>query len=105
MQKKLFEKDWTDGIQLQDIAEYAPLLAKTDAIIANYVGATKDHLNLTDREREIFTMLLKGIPPKEIGYTLKISFDTVRFHQKNLYQKLGIQSIQELFAKYNGIGR
>ena len=94
MQRKLFDVDWTDGIKLQDIAEYAPLLAETDAI------NTKDHRNLTDREHEIFALLLKGVSPKEIGYALKISFSTVRFHKKNMYQKLGIKSIQELYAKY-----
>jgi FixJ family two-component response regulator len=35
-----------------------------------------------------------------IAHTLKISFDTVRFHQKNLYRKLGIQSKSELLTLY-----
>ena len=95
LQKKLFEADWTDGLHLKDIAEYALPLAETEAI------NDKDHLNLTDREHEIFTMLLGGKSPKEIAYTLKITFDTVRYHQKKLYRRLGIQSIQELFAKYS----
>jgi DNA-binding CsgD family transcriptional regulator len=104
MQKKLFEKDWTDGIQLQDIAEYAPLLAETDAIIANAVGATKDHLDLTDREHEVFTLLLKNVSPKEIAGTLKISYNTVVFHRQNLYRKLGIQSRAELLTLYLPMG-
>ena len=104
IQKKLFEKDWTDGIQLQDITEYAGPLAETEAIIANYVGASKDNLNLTDRERELFTLLLIGVSPKEIAHTLKISFHTVAFHRTNLYRKLGIQSRAELFAKYTEFG-
>jgi len=100
MQKKLFERDWTDGIQLQDMAEFAQPLAETETIIANAVGASKDNLNLTDREREIFTMLLKRMSPKDIGYTLKISHHTIDFHRRNLYRKLGIQSRSELFAVY-----
>ena len=94
LQKKLFETDWTDGLHLKDMAEFAQPLAETQAI------NTKDHLNLTDREHEIFTMLLKSISPKDIAHTLKISFDTVRFHQKNLYRKLGIQSKSELLTRY-----
>jgi DNA-binding CsgD family transcriptional regulator len=94
MQKKLFETDWTDGIQLQDITDYAGPLAETEII------NTKDDLSLTDREREIFAMLLNGKSPKEIAHTLKVSFHTIAFHRTNLYRKLGIQSIQELFAKY-----
>jgi DNA-binding CsgD family transcriptional regulator len=109
--KKLFEKDWTDGIQLQDIAEYAGPLAETGVIIANYVGdahqlvgdtvgGTEDNLDLTDREREVFTMLLKNSSPKEIAHTLEISYNTVVFHRQNLYRKLGIQSRAELLTLY-----
>jgi len=94
LQKKLFEADWTDGLHLKDMAEYALPLAETEEI------NTKDNLNLTDREREIFTMLLKSLSPKEIAHTLKVSYHTVVFHRQNLYRKLGIQSRAELFAKY-----
>ena len=94
LQKKLFEKDWTDGVQLQDMAEYAPLLAETGAI------NLKNHLNLTDREHEVFTLLLKDMSPKEIAGTLEVSYHTVDFHRKNLYRKLGIQSRAELFTLY-----
>ncbi|MDR0502218.1 MAG: helix-turn-helix transcriptional regulator [Treponema sp.] len=94
IQKKLFDADWTDGLYLRDMEEYSRPFVKTEEI------NKKEKLNLTPREQEIFTLLLKGTPPKEIGYTLKISYETVHHHQKNLYRKLGIQSIQELFARY-----
>ena len=95
IQKRLFDADWTDGLYLCDMIEFAKPLEETEEI------NKKENLNLTPREREIFTLLLKGTSPKEIGYTLKISYETVHHHQKNLYRKLKINSIQELFAKYN----
>jgi DNA-binding CsgD family transcriptional regulator len=94
IQKRLFEADWTDGLYLHDMEEYSQPLAETEALNA------KEHLGLTPREQEIFTMLLNGAAPKEIAHTLKISYDTVLFHQKNLYRKLSIQSRSELFARY-----
>jgi DNA-binding CsgD family transcriptional regulator len=94
MQKKLFEADWTDGFYLADMPEYTQPLAETEAI------EIKENLNLTSREQEVFTMLLAGRSPKEIAYTLKISYPTVNFHTTNLYRKLEIQSRSELFAKY-----
>jgi DNA-binding CsgD family transcriptional regulator len=97
MQKKLFDADWTDGLYLRDMEEYSLPFAQTEAI------NTQNNLNLTPREEEIFTMLLAGKAPKEIAHTLKISYYTVLFHQKNLYRKLGIQSRAELFARYNTI--
>ena len=97
IQKRLFDADWTDGLYLRDMEEYSKPLVETEEI------NKKEKLNLTPREQEIFTLLLKGTSPKEIGYTLKISYETVHHHQKNMYRKLGIQSIQELFAKYSKV--
>ena len=97
MQRKLFSVDWTDGLYLRDMTEYSHSLSEVETI------DTKDHLNLTSREQEVFSMLLTGKAPKEIAFTLKISYDTVRFHQKGLYRKLGIQSRAELFARYMSI--
>jgi len=55
---------------------------------------------LTKREREIFNLLLDGISPKEIAFSLKIKLPTVIFHQYNIYNKLGVHSINELLVKY-----
>jgi DNA-binding CsgD family transcriptional regulator len=94
MQKKLFEADWTDGFYLADMPEYTRPLAETEAI------EIKEHLNLTSREQEVFTMLLAGKEPREIAATLQISYSGVNFHVKNLFGKLGIQSRAELLVKY-----
>jgi len=60
--------------------------------------------NLSPREREIFDLLLEGFSPKVIAKKLHISHATVDFHRTNLYGKLGVHSIQELFAKYSTHG-
>jgi DNA-binding CsgD family transcriptional regulator len=61
--------------------------------------------DLTARERKLFDLLLTGVSPKEIAHKLNITVHTVAFHRKNLYNKLGVQSIQELFAKYSTNGK
>ena len=65
-----------------------------------YARRDFDRLNLTQRELQILTLLLKGTAPKEIAYRLSISYATVIFHTNNLYRKLAIQSRAELFAKF-----
>ncbi|WP_461256069.1 helix-turn-helix transcriptional regulator [Treponema sp. R80B11-R83G3] len=57
--------------------------------------------DLTPRQQELFNMLLKGIPPKEIANNLNIAYNTLLYHQKKLYRKLGVHNIQELMAKYS----
>jgi DNA-binding CsgD family transcriptional regulator len=61
--------------------------------------------NLTVRERELFDLLLTGVPAKEIAHKLNISHHTVAFHRTKLYNKLGVTSIQELFIKYSTNGK
>lgn len=46
---------------------------------------------LTEREREIFNLLIKNKTTKEIADILKISEKTVRNHISNTMQKLGVK--------------
>ena len=55
---------------------------------------------LTRREQEILDLLLGGSSSKDISKALGISYDTVLSHQKSLYRKLGIHSLDELLKKH-----
>jgi len=55
--------------------------------------------NLTKREREMLDMLAKGYRYKEIADQLFISFETVRTHIHNIYEKLHVQSRTEALNK------
>lgn len=57
--------------------------------------------NLSPRQKELFSMLIKGVPPKEIAYNLNIAYNTLLFHQKNLYRKLSVHNVKELMIKYS----
>jgi len=65
----------------------------------NNLSAAPDAV-LTAREQEIFDKLLSGTTGKEIAQDLKISYDTVSYHRKKIYKKLGVKNILELFTKY-----
>lgn len=54
---------------------------------------------LTNREREMITLIAQGLTNKEIAYELNISPATVRTHIYNLYQKTGVQSRIALINK------
>jgi two-component system nitrate/nitrite response regulator NarP len=57
---------------------------------------------LTDREREILAALAQGMTNQQLADTLKISLNTVKFHLKNLYGKLGVDNRAQAVAKYLG---
>jgi DNA-binding NarL/FixJ family response regulator len=54
---------------------------------------------LTTREREMLELLAKGYRYKEIADQLSISFETVRTHIHNIYEKLHVQSRTEALNK------
>jgi len=51
--------------------------------------------NLSDREKEVLNHLVKGLSYKMIADKCGISYDTVRFHMKNIYSKLHVESMTE----------
>lgn len=55
---------------------------------------------LTQREREIITLVLKGHSSLSIGLVLGITLGTVKIHRKNAYKKLTVSSQAELFALF-----
>ena len=55
---------------------------------------------LTDREREITQLLLRGHSVKSIARVLDIAPGTVMVHKRNLFSKLGISSQYELFSRF-----
>jgi len=66
-------------------------------------GETINHLdvdfNLSPREKEILTCLVKGMSYKMIAENCNISYETVRSHMKNIYEKLHVVSMTEAVAK------
>jgi DNA-binding CsgD family transcriptional regulator len=55
---------------------------------------------LTDRERQITQLLLRGHSAKSVARELDIAPGTVMVHKRNLFAKLGITSQFELFSLF-----
>ena len=60
---------------------------------------------LTEREKEVLRMIVKGLTNKEIAQELGISVPTVIFHRNNICEKLQTRSIGKLtvYAILSGI--
>ena len=57
---------------------------------------------LTAREDEILGCLAEGLVTKEIADKLSVSYDTIRYHLKHIYDKLHVHSRTEAVIKYLG---
>jgi DNA-binding NarL/FixJ family response regulator len=54
------------------------------------------HTRLSDREFEVFRLLVAGKSPTEIADQLRLSIKTVSTHKTRLLEKMGLQSTAEL---------
>ena len=59
---------------------------------------------LTARERTLLSALARGLANKDLGAELGISVNTVKFHLRNLYDKLGVNSRAQAIAFYYSSG-
>ncbi|WP_324752186.1 helix-turn-helix transcriptional regulator [Roseovarius sp. Pro17] len=55
---------------------------------------------LSQRQRQVVALVLKGHSTEAIALKLEISADTVKVHRRHAYAKLGISSQAELFAMF-----
>lgn len=51
---------------------------------------------LTPTERKVFDLYLEGKNAKEIIAILGVTENTLKFHNKNIYNKLGVSSRKQL---------
>lgn len=54
--------------------------------------------NLTERQKEVHQLMLKGLPNKEIARRLGLSPNTVKVHMTIIFKKLGIASRYQALA-------
>ena len=82
-------------------APMSPTVAtKVLKMMANPPADPKDDsFNLSEREKEILSCLVKGMSYKLIADACFISIDTVRGHIRNIYEKLHVHSKGEAVAK------
>jgi two-component system response regulator FixJ len=55
---------------------------------------------LSEREREVLSLIVTGLTNKEIGRALALSPRTVETHRANLFAKLETTSLAQLVRQY-----
>jgi DNA-binding NarL/FixJ family response regulator len=83
----------TPGIAARILTE----LAQPEASVVD--PATRDPDSLTQRELDVLRLVVAGRRNKEIAADLGVSENTVKFHLRNILDKLHAQSRSEVVAK------
>lgn len=89
MLDKLMSWHWSKVRVSGETIEQVPVL---DQLIQDFGRGT-----LTERERQVAQLVLKGHSGEAIALLLGVSLATVKSHRQNLYSKLDISTQQELF--------
>ncbi|MEU4542247.1 response regulator transcription factor [Nonomuraea dietziae] len=68
-------------------------------------GSAQTLDQLTEREREVFRLLVRGYSNEEIARTLVLGDSTIKSHVQHLYQKLGVRDRVQvvIYAYENGL--
>ncbi len=56
-------------------------------------GNSTLHATLTPREQKVMEVLARGLGSKYAARELRISYETVRTHKRNIYRKLGARTL------------
>lgn len=100
--------------QLKELVREKEETLQTASVIAEPVKAsvisaeaiesfTSGLVTLTPTERAIYDAYLLGNTTKEIMAALNIKENTLKFHNKNLYGKLGVSSRKQLLEVYRAV--
>lgn len=94
-----------DDIHMKSVYFFQALEAMGPTLPEDVILDHEPFDDLTDRERECLQWAAAGKTNSEIGQILGVSENTIRFHFKNIFRRLGVHSRTQavsLFAKKAG---
>jgi DNA-binding NarL/FixJ family response regulator len=101
LKKYCFEKLFSSIAEVLDGG--APMSANIARMVIDHIAGgsfvAAEKFDLTVREKEILNDLVKGLSYKMIAASLNISFETVKSHIRNIYEKLHVHNQSEAVAK------
>jgi DNA-binding CsgD family transcriptional regulator len=89
------------ALQMVLAAHHAALRAQSSTI---QIDAVPNAARLTQRERQVLTLVASGMTAVAIGHALRISPGTVRKHVENSYSKLGVHDRLEAISRCRAAG-
>lgn len=95
--------DATTALRIVDLAgegcDYFAITFERNQQRRDAIDAVASEYRLTNREREVFRMLLAGSTDHEVSQRLTIARTTASDHAKNILRKTGANKRTELFAR------
>ena len=97
-------KPFDDGDLLEAVEQALLRDSQTHADLDEQKHILQRMDSLTPREHEVLTYLITGMLNKQIAFELNISERTVKAHRKQVFDKMGVNSIAELVRLTEKVG-
>lgn len=94
MEYENFKQDGTEFVALRQFSQTLLDAVGVDSGARRRLSSPQGMLpeQLTGREQEILSLLASGAPNRSIARLAYVSENTVKFHLKNIYSKLGVKN-------------
>jgi two-component system response regulator FixJ len=97
---EFLEKPVDDELLLEALQNGVRQHVKSRVKVLTERDARERHANLSEREREVLSLIVAGLTNKEMGRAMSVSPRTVESHRANLFAKLGTESLAHLIRQY-----
>lgn len=87
-----------------DVVFDQPILQRIHAIVSAVTPSMVDAAVLSEREREVLTLLAEGMTVTQIAHRSHLSSSTVKTHVQHIYAKLGVNDRMAAVAKGTALG-
>jgi len=98
------EKPFEDEVLVEAIKKAASRLGDSGTRVEDVAVLGSRLEQLSERERQVMTLVVSGLPNKTIGYNLSISPRTVEVHRANIMSKMQARSLPELVRMVISLG-
>lgn len=98
------EKPFEDEVLVDAIKKAASRLGDSETRVEDVAVLRARLEQLSERERQVMTLVVSGLPNKTIGYNLSISPRTVEVHRANIMSKMQARSLPELVRMAISLG-
>ena len=97
---EFLEKPVDDDVLLEALQKAVRQHVRSRERLRTDREARERYAQLSEREREVLSLIVAGLTNKEIGRALALSPRTVETHRANLFAKLGAESLAQLIRRY-----
>ena len=100
--------DYLNNNEITYITKEVNVLFNADSLNTEEGTLIKDDFaktnSLSNRETEVLELMIENLSNTEIASKLFIGFETVKSHRKNIYRKLGVNNILDLYKLLHSNG-